>query len=377
MTLMAWSETQRTGGGRLLKVVVLASFAAAAAACGRDSGEDPADAAAEEMVVGTDGIAIVQRSVIESGPRISGSLEPKDQAAVRAEVGGSVTGVSAEPGQTVARGQALARIEDRTARDAYLSAQSGVRAAQQAFDLAERQAERSRTLAAAGAIAERDLELAVSAMATARAQLDDARSRLAAAQKQLDNTTVRSPIAGIVSQRPVNAGDVVSPGTLLFNIVDPSSMRLMASVPSEQLGLLSPGMAVQFQVRGYPNRVFDGRIDRISPTADPVTRQIPIWVSIPNRGGSLVAGLFAEGRVATESRETLVIPLSAVEVSNVPTVLKITQGKVQSAPVTIGIRDDANDRVEITAGLSAGDTVLIGAARSITPGMPVRVGPAT
>jgi RND family efflux transporter MFP subunit len=153
-------------------------------------------------------------------------------------------------------------------------------------------------------------------------------------------------------------------------------MRLMASVPSEQLGLLSPGMAVQFQVRGYPNRVFDGRIDRISPTADPVTRQIPIWVSIPNRGGSLVAGLFAEGRVATESRETLVIPLSAVEVSSTPTVLKIAQGKVQSVPVTIGIRDDANDRVEITAGLSAGDTVLVGAARSITPGMPVRVGPA-
>ncbi|HEX6693618.1 MAG TPA: efflux RND transporter periplasmic adaptor subunit [Longimicrobiales bacterium] len=376
MTLMAWSETRRTGGGRLLKLVILASFAAVAVACGRDSGEDPADAAAEEMVVGTDGIAIVQRSVIESGPRISGSLEPKDQAAVRAEVGGSVTGVSAEPGQSVARGQALARIEDRTARDAYLSAQSGVRAAQQAFELAERQAERSRTLAAAGAIAERDLELAVSAMATARAQLDDARSRLAAAQKQLDNTTVRSPIAGIVSQRPVNAGDVVSPGTLLFNIVDPSSMRLMASVPSEQLGLLSTDMAVQFQVRGYPNRVFDGRIDRISPTADPVTRQIPIWVSIPNRGGTLVAGLFAEGRVATESRETLVIPLSAVEVSSTPTVLKIAQGKVQSVPVTIGIRDDANDRVEITAGLSAGDTVLVGAARSITPGMPVRVGPA-
>jgi multidrug efflux pump subunit AcrA (membrane-fusion protein) len=135
-------------------------------------------------------------------------------------------------------------------------------------------------------------------------------------------------------------------------------------------------MSVQFEVRGYPGRVFSGRIDRISPTADPVTRQIPIWVSIPNRGGTLVAGLFAEGRVATESRDALVVPIGAVEIGASPTVLQLKGGKATLVPVGVGIRDDANDRIEITAGLVAGDTVLVGTSRSLTPGTPVRVGPA-
>jgi RND family efflux transporter MFP subunit len=339
--------------------------------------EKPADAsAAEEMSVGTESIFVVAKNRIESGPRISGSLEPRDQAAVRAEIGGSILSVSAEPGQAVGRGQALARIEDQAARDGLISAQSQVRSAEQSFNVANRNAERMQTLSKAGAVADRDLEVAVNNLASARAMLDDARARLASAKKMVDNASVTSPISGIVSTRPVNAGDVVSPGTLLFNIVDPSSMRLTASVPSEQLANLSSGMPVQFEVRGYPGRVFEGRIDRISPTADPVTRQIPIWVSLPNRGGTLVAGLFAEGRVSTESKEALIIPLSAVEMGSAPTVLRLKNGKAQVVPVGVGIRDDANDRVEITAGLAAGDTVLTGAARTITPGTPVRVGPA-
>ena len=362
-------------GSHMRIVTKLALLSSLLIACkGKDA---PASTAAnEEMSVGTESIVVVTKGRIESGPRISGSLEPREQAAVRAEIGGSLLAVSAEPGQAVGRGTPLARIEDRTARDAYTSAQSQVRSAEQSFQVAQRNAERMQTLANAGAVADRDLEVAVNGMASARAMLDDARARLASAAKMVENTAVRSPIAGVVSARPVNAGDVVSPGTLLFNIVDPSSMRLMASVPSEQLSSLAPGMPVQFEVRGYPGRVFDGRIDRVSPTADPVTRQIPIWVSIPNRGGTLVAGLFAEGRVASESHEALIAPLGAVEMGSAATVLRLKGGKAEIVTVGVGIRDDANDRVEITAGLTAGDTILTGAARTITPGTPVRVGPA-
>lgn len=362
-------------GLQMRTVTKLALVSVALLACkGKDAAVDTAGN--EEMAVGTESIVIVAKSKIESGPRISGSLEPRDQASVRAEIGGSLLAVNAEPGQAVGSGQPLARIEDRTVRDAFLSAQSQVRSAEQSFSVAQRNAERMQTLSKAGAVADRDLEVAVNGMASSRAQLDDARSRLASAQKMVNNTGVRSPINGIVSARPVNAGDVVSPGTLLFSIVDPSSMRLTASVPSEQLASLATGMPVSFEVRGYPGRVFEGKIDRVSPTADPVTRQIPIWVSIPNRGGTLVSGLFAEGRVSSESHDALIVPLSAVEMGSAPTVLRLKNGKAEIVQVSVGIRDDANDRVEITAGLAAGDTVLTGAARTITPGTPVRVGPA-
>jgi multidrug efflux pump subunit AcrA (membrane-fusion protein) len=94
----------------------------------------------------------------------------------------------------------------------------------------------------------------------------------------------------------VSAGDVVSPGGALFTVVNPASMRLEASVPASQLTSIRVGLPVEFSVTGYPNRLFGGRITRVSPTADPTTRQVRIVATIPNAGNTLVGGLFAEGR---------------------------------------------------------------------------------
>ena len=111
---------------------------------------------------------------------------------------------------------------------------------------------------------------------------------VAAAGKQLANLTIRSPLDGVVAKRLANAGDVVAPGTELYHVIDPRSMQLEAAVPSEALSVIKAGLPVQFEVRGYPGQPFTGRIERISPAADPVTRQVSIFVTIPNVGGRLV-----------------------------------------------------------------------------------------
>ena len=122
---------------------------------------------------------------------------------------------------------------------------------------------------------------------------------------------IRAPLTGVVSSREVNRGDVVSPGTALFTVIDPSSMRLEASVPSDDLSALRVGAKVEFTVRGY-DQTFPGTIERIAPQADAATRQVPIYVAIPNVGGRLVAGLYAEGRVVSQSASGLVVPLAAI-----------------------------------------------------------------
>jgi membrane fusion protein, multidrug efflux system len=145
-------------------------------------------------------------------------------------------------------------------------------------------------------------------------------------------------------------------------------------VPSEQLGAISVGATVNFQVRGYPGQTFAGRIERISPMADPVTRQVPIFVTIPNTQGRLVAGLFAEGRVVQEVKRALVVPLTAVnERGGAPWVLRVRDGKAEKVQVTLGLRDGQTERVEIAAGAAAGDVLLVGAAQGMTPGTPVRI----
>jgi len=336
-------------------------------------------AAAEEggrrvTTIGPETIAVADSTVLQTGPVLSGSLSPAREAQVRAEIAGTVLETFVEPGQRVRRGTLLARIDDRAVRDSYLSAKSSVRSAEQALQLARRNAERSERLAQAGALAERERESSASAAANAEAALAEAQARLATAAKELAYTQVRAPIEGVVSERQATGGDVVQTGNALFTIVDPRSLELAGTVPAEAVGQLKPGAPVEFTVAGYPGRTFRGTLDRVNPTADPATRQVRVYATLPNADQGLVAGLFAEGRVGTDRRKTLMVPLSAVDQRGVtPTVLVLRGGKAEQQGVELGVREAATDRIEVRAGLQSGDTVLIGAATAIVPGTAVRV----
>jgi RND family efflux transporter MFP subunit len=282
--------------------------------------------------------------------------------------------VNVDQGSRVAAGSVLASIDDRTMRDAFLSARSGFTTAQNAAERAKRDLERFERLAQAGAIPERDLEQARLANTSAQSTLADAQARLTMAQKQLDDAVIRAPFAGVVNMRSVSEGDVVQPGSALFSVVDPASMRLEASVPAAALGQVKVGSPVRFTINGYPDRRFEGRVSRISPTVEPGTGQVRIVVSVPNTSGGLVAGLFADGRVATEQRTGLTAPYAAVDLRGLrPSVMRLKGGVAERVEVELGVRDEDVERYEILSGVMAGDTLLVGAALGITPGTHVRV----
>jgi RND family efflux transporter MFP subunit len=324
--------------------------------------------------IGAENVVVVKRDTIVTGPIISGTLQPARESTIRAELGGSMTEVAVDEGQAVRVGTLLGRIEAQTLEDARLSAASAVRSAENQVAVAQREQERSEKLVSAGAVAARDLDVARNNVTAAEAQLADAKSRLVAANKQLANAVLKSPINGVVARRAVNRGDIVTVGSELFVVIDPSSMRLEASVPSESLSELKVGATVAFEVRGYDQR-FQGRVERIAPQADPTTRQVPIFVAIPNTGGRLVAGLYAEGRVVSQSAAGLVVPANAVNTSaDNPWALRVTNGKTEKVDVTLGLRDPRTERVQVVSGVMEGDTLLRGASQGITPGTAVSVG---
>jgi RND family efflux transporter MFP subunit len=338
-------------------------------ACTTEAEKPPA--AAAPVRVGMENIVTVTRDTIVVGPIISGELRPEREATVRAEIGGSVTAVNVREGQPVRRGIVLGRIETRVLDDVRQSAASGVRNAENQVAVARREMERTETLVKAGALAARDLDVARQSVTSAEAQLADAKSRLASADRQLADTVLRAPIDGLVAKKPVNIGDVVSVGAELFLIIDPSSMRLEASVPADDLKFLRIGAAVDFTVRGY-EKPFEGRITMIAPQADAVTRQVPIYVSIPNVGGRLVAGLFAEGRVVSQSAQGLVVPINAVNTNGpMPWALRANGGKTERVDVRLGLQDPRTERTLVVSGLNEGDMLLRGAAQGITPGTAV------
>jgi RND family efflux transporter MFP subunit len=362
---------ERTHTARLLAGAIAVI---AVAACGGNEAESAMPETTAAVSVGAENITVVTMEELSSGPAISGSLAPERDATIRAQVPGAVMKVMVDQGSRVASGAVLAQIDDRTLRDAFLSARSGFTTAQTNAERAKRDLERSERLAQAGAIAERDLEQARLASTSAESQLADAQARLTMAQKQLDDAQVRAPFAGVVSMRSVSEGDVVQPGTALFSVVDPTSMRLEASVPAAQLAQAQVGSPVSFTVSGYPDRRFEGRVARVNPTVDPATGQVQIVVSVPNRSGGLVGGLFASGRIGAERHTGLTAPYSAVDQRGLrPAVLRLKGGVAERVEVELGVRDEEMERYEIVSGLVAGDTLLVGAAQGITPGTSVRV----
>jgi RND family efflux transporter MFP subunit len=357
----------RIGSFELMMVV------AGLTACGAKAESPDAGAEVAPVLLGSENLFVAELQRLQNGPLVSGALAAERSATVRAEIAGNIVQVLAEAGQQVARGQVLGRITDDAVADAALAARSGLRTANEALVVAKRNAERSEKLAQAGAVAERELEQARWTVMNAEAALADANTRLANAEKQLGYTVLRAPFAGVISERHVNAGDNVSAGNPVFAIVDPTSLRLEAQVPVSALGSLKVGTAVPFTVDGVPDRAFEGRIIRINPAVDPGTGQVRITVGLPNRSGRLVAGLFAQGRVAVESREATVVPTAAIDRRGIrPTVTKIDHGVATRVEVVLGIEDQATERVEITSGLAVGDTVVTGTARGMQPGTKVR-----
>jgi membrane fusion protein (multidrug efflux system) len=361
---------------RTVLTAAVAATAITLAACGSASPEATTGAAPAPAVVQLAPENVVTASVadITSGPFVSGQLTPAREATVRAQVGGPLVSLTVDRGQAVKANAVIGRIAARELDDAMASAQVGVKSAENTLTVARSEAARTESLVKGGALAARDLEQARNLVAVAEAQVAAAKARERAVWQQLDDTVVKAPISGIVSDRPASAGDIVSQGTPIVTIIDPSSLRLEAAVTSDQITLVRPGAKVRFRIRGLTNELVTGTIDRLSPTADPITRQVTIFVTLPNTGGRLIAGLFAEGRVDSETRRGVIVPIAAVdETGPTATVTRIRDGKAERVTVTLGIRQSEAELVEVRSGVAEGDVLILGAAKTLSPGTPVRV----
>ncbi|MDX2191863.1 MAG: efflux RND transporter periplasmic adaptor subunit [Gemmatimonadales bacterium] len=361
----------------VVAALALAALALLATGCGKREAQAASGGSAPAVQVGAENIIIADTATLEAGPSLAGTLLPERMAAIRAQVGGTITRVLVEQGQAVSAGQLLLTIDDAQQRDLVSAARSLVRSAELQAEQAQRNAARLRTLKDAGAVAESAWETAQTQAQQALAGLDDAKARLVQAEKALAWTQVTAPFAGVVSERGVNLGDVAvaGPGAsgTLVTVMDPTVLKLDAAVPAEALRRVRVGGQARFLVTGW-DRPFTGTVSRINPTADPQTRQVRVYVTIPNRDRALVSGLFAQGRVATERAQGVALPESAVDTRGTqPSVLVLRQGKVARQPVTIGLTDEVAELVQVTQGVARGDTVLSGLTTNVLPGTPVQV----
>ncbi|HXF95150.1 MAG TPA: efflux RND transporter periplasmic adaptor subunit [Gemmatimonadales bacterium] len=345
--------------GALAGVALLVTIAATRVGRG-----EPAAAAdgAPVLVLGASDVTTAARADLIAGVPVSGTLEPAVAVEITAPYPEVVSQVLVKEGQAVTRGQVLARFRTDALEPAALSAEAQRRIAASDF-------ERMQNLFREGAVSARDVE-------NAELSLRAAEAAAAQARKALEDAVVRAPVAGSVSRRAVQSGDRVGDGALLFEVVNTRELDFEASVPSEYAALLAPGAPVALGGPGLPAEGVSGRVARINATADPATRQVKIYVTVPNRDGRLVAGLFASGRVVLRDvKGAVAVPREGVrqDPGGTTYVLLVEQGKIARREVTAGVLDEVAGLVEITRGLAGGETVVIGPAQGLRPGQPVTI----
>lgn len=357
-------------------ILVLAS--GTAGGCGDRSPETArAESLAPALTLGDRDVAIATRATLVGGVPLSGPLAPKVSVTVGAPIAEQIVEMFVNEGDAVERGQPLARFRDDVLRASAASARADLANARMGVTLAAAESSRAEALFHEGAIARRDHDNAMLAVEAARARQALAEAQTASAADRLETATLKSPVGGVVSQRFAQAGDRVDFGKPVLAIVDNRVLQLEASVEAQWLRELRIGRVVTLTVSGIPGDTLIGRIARINPSADPATRQVRIYVDVPNPGGRLVGGLFVSGRaVVSEVRNALVVPVAAVrrEGTNQDAVMYIVTGdKIARRPVVLGLADSDRGLVEIKSGIALGDTVVVGPVENLAEGTRIEI----
>ena len=305
-------------------------------------------------------VAVAELGTAARTVSASGAVEPLRTVAINSQLGGALLTVNVEEGSRVSAGTVLARIDSRE-----LSAQ--LAAAEAALEAATRAADRAQQLFDQQIVTAAEYERDQTAASAARASRDQLRTRIGYA-------TVRSPIAGVVLQKQVERGDVVSANTEMFTVADISS--LVVRVPISELDVtgLDVGDEVEVTLDALPGRPMPGRIRRIFPSADTLTRLVPVEVELRGAAARDVRpGFLARVTFSLDPRgNVLLVPASAVvDAAAGAAVFRVKDGTASRTSVRRG--DTYQGRVEILSGLSPGDTIVIAGNQELRDGASVRI----
>jgi HlyD family secretion protein len=259
--------------------------------------------------------------------RLSGTVVADNQVEIYSEVSGVVEQVLVRNGDTVQRGQALLRIRDTELRERLKQAEAGLQIAQARTEQAEAslvqlkaQFDRAKSLADRNMSSQAEVDNITAELASAQANVSLANAQVAQAKSAVDEanmnlsrTVIRSPVNGLVGQRGLEPGQLISPNTRLFIVGNPNNLRITTIITERMMMYIKEGMKVEVSNPSVPDSVVSATISRISPFLDPVTHTTTAEIDINNTGGFLLPGMFATVDVFYgQSLSATLVPNSAI-----------------------------------------------------------------
>lgn len=266
--------------------------------------------------------ATVRRGNLVIRAEATGSVEPVRRVEVKSKASGEILRLHTDVGDQVARGTLLAEIDPRDVRNSFNQVQADLEVARARLEISEAQVERSRQLLEASVITQQEHENARLDYTNSQASLVRAQTNFELAQLQLNDVSIRAPMDGTIIQKNVEEGVViqsasqnVSGGTTLFVMADLADMQVRTLVDETDMGLLQAGLDARVTVEAFPDRTFQGAIEKIEPQAvvEQNVTMFPVIVTLDNRSGLLKPGMNAEVVIEIdEARNVLMVQNNAI-----------------------------------------------------------------
>jgi len=335
----------------------------------------------QEKVVPVE-ISAVQTGSIEQSIELTGWVRANMVADVTSKVSGRLESLQlvkddgqiiiVEEGLQVKKGDQLAIIDHNIYQAHVDAAKAAEEAARVGLNDAEREKKRILALFEGGSATEQSKDKAVTTAELAVTQLTSAGANLELAEINLQESTIRSPIDGIVTQKHIDVGNLINIGQRIVTVADMNTVKLVVSAPERYVGQFKQGLPVRIKVDSYQEKIFEAKVYSVYPVLDEQTHTIQVEIRLNNEKMLLKPGMFAKVTIVLKQKNNvIVVPRDVVLGGKIdePYVYVVEDGIAHKRIVITGITE--SDKLEIIDGLKAGESLVVNGMNYLTEGIKV------
>jgi RND family efflux transporter MFP subunit len=332
-----------------------------------------------ELAIPTVAVVQPKRTAPSQDLTLPANVQAYVDAPIYARTNGYLKKWYADIGTHVKKGQLLAEIETPEVDQQLRQARADVTTAQANLHLSQITSERYEGLLKTDSVSKQETDNAVADYSAKKAVVESLQANVRRLEELQSFEKIYAPFDGVISARNTDIGALIDSGsgggtrTELFHMVQPDKLRVYVNVPEGYSQATRPGLGAELLLNEFPGRPFPGKLVRTANAIDPATRTLLVEISVDNPTGTLLAGSYAEVRMKLPAPvSSLILPVDTLMFrSEGLRVATVNDGKAELKPITLG--HDYGAEVEVVAGLSGDEQVIMNPPDSILSGQQVRV----
>lgn len=316
----------------------------------------------------------------------NGDIKAEFEVKVFSKIPDRIETLFVDEGDVVRKGDKIAQILATTIEQGVLQAEAGVLAAKAQDANMRVEFERAQRLYKESAMSRQQFDAIQTQYEAATAQMQQAEAALVSAKSALTDATITAPINGVIGNRYYEVGDMANPALPVVSIVQMDRVKISFDATEADLGKLEVGQSAEVTVRSYPDVSFHGRIIKISPVLDPLTRMATVEVLVENPGAKLKPGMYANVEITIGIlQNVLVVPrhavienTSMVSINGKDQVVKhyfvyVVNDSSQAEQRKLNVNYVNHVQIAVDSGINVGEKLVVAGQNNLRDGLPVLI----